>query len=158
MHLDAPVSDPYYWTNSGKQGITFPAGTTHLNGERAIIFARTRKGDSDFQRVRRQQQLVESALAKVLRRGVTALPPLVDFARKWIRTDLRFDQAGAIYALGVSADLDHARRAVLGPRYADPIPGSVNYELRLDKVRALIADWFAPVPASELPAAASTAP
>jgi polyisoprenyl-teichoic acid--peptidoglycan teichoic acid transferase len=157
VQLDAPVRDPYYWTNSGTQGIFFPAGKNHLNGERALIFARTRKGDSDFQRVRRQQQLVEAAVAKVLSRGVAALPPLVDFARNWIRTDLRFDQAGAIFVLGASADLDHARRAVLGPRYADPIPGSVNYQLRLGQVRALIADWFAPVPVSTSAPAASTA-
>jgi LCP family protein required for cell wall assembly len=158
VHLDGPVNDPYYWTNSGTQGIFFPAGKNHLNGERALIFARTRKGDSDFQRVRRQQQLVEAAVAKVLRLGVSALPPLVDFARNWIKTDLRFDQAGAIFELGAAADLAHARRAVLGPRYADPIPGSVNYQLRLDKVRALIADWFAPVPVSTSAPAASTAP
>jgi LCP family protein required for cell wall assembly len=156
--LDAPVSDPYYWTNSGTQGVSFPAGRNHLNGERALIFVRTRKGDSDFQRVRRQQQLVEAAVAKVLRRGVAALPPLTDFATKWIRTDLRFDEAAALFELAASADLDHVRQAVLGPKYADAIPGSVNYQLRMDKVRALIADWFAPVPGSEAAPAASTAP
>jgi LCP family protein required for cell wall assembly len=157
--LDAPVRDPVYWTNEGVQGIFFPAGKNHLNGERALIFARTRKGDSDFQRVRRQQQLVQAVTEKVLKRGIDALPALLTVARRWVISDLRFTQAPAIYELVSKADFDHVRSAVLGPRYADPIPGSVDYELRLDKVRALIAEWFAPVPGSPAAsAAASQAP
>jgi LCP family protein required for cell wall assembly len=154
--LDAPVRDPYYWTNQGTQGISFPAGKNHLNGDRALIFARTRKGDSDFQRVRRQQQLVLATARKVLQRGASALPALVELTRKWVQTDLSFGQAVAIFELVANADLDHVKTDVLGPRYADPIPGTFDYELRMDEVRALIARWFAPVPGS--PASGTGAP
>jgi polyisoprenyl-teichoic acid--peptidoglycan teichoic acid transferase len=148
VYLDAPVRDPIYWTNEGVQGIYFPAGENHLNGERALIFARTRKGDSDFQRVRRQQQLVEATVKKVLSRGLGALPALLEVAQKWIITDVPITRAPAIFGLVATADFANVRRAVLGPKFADPIPGTVDYRLRLDKVRALIADWFAPVAGS----------
>jgi LCP family protein required for cell wall assembly len=159
--LDAAVHDPYYWTNDGVQGVSFAAGKNHLNGERALIFARTRKGDSDFQRVRRQQQLVQAVAEKVLKRGASALPALLDMARKWVITDVGIDKAMALYELVAKADLDHVRRTVLGPKYADKIPGTVDYRLRLDEVRPLIAAWYAPVPGSPLgppPAAPSSSP
>lgn len=144
--LAKPITDPFYWTNDGVQGISFPAGLNHLDGERALIFARTRKGDSDFQRVRRQQMLVLAAAAKVRDQGVAAIPALLALASKWIRTDVPLDQAIAVFELVEGADFGGVRREVLGPGYATKIPGTVNYELNLDKVRALVADWFAPVP------------
>ena len=148
--LDRAVNDPYYWVNGHTRGVRFPAGVNHLNGARALIFARTRKGDSDFQRVRRQQQLVLATAEKVLDRGLSALPALLELGRTWVRTDLPLDQATSIFELIARADLEGARRDVFGPRYATKIPGTVNYELNLEKVRDLIADWFAPVPGSPI--------
>ncbi len=46
--------------------IEFDAGPQTLNGERALQFARTRHGDSDFARVRRQQQVVGGFVSKML--------------------------------------------------------------------------------------------
>jgi polyisoprenyl-teichoic acid--peptidoglycan teichoic acid transferase len=156
--LKKAVRDPVYWTNEGVQGIYFPAGKNHLNGERALIFARTRKGDSDFQRVRRQQQLVEAVAEKVLKRGAEALPALLELVRKWVITDVGVDKAAVIFDLVSKANLAHVRSAVLGPRYANPIPGTVDYQLRLDKVRSLIAAWYAPVPGSPAGPPPSPAP
>src|SRR5215208_6353616 len=62
--LDQPYYDPAYWVNSHTQGWGLPAGTSHLDGNDALIFARSRKGDNDFGRARRQQMLVMAALAK----------------------------------------------------------------------------------------------
>jgi anionic cell wall polymer biosynthesis LytR-Cps2A-Psr (LCP) family protein len=156
--LAEAVRDPVYWTNEGVQGIYFPAGKNHLDGERALIFARTRKGDSDFQRIRRQQQLVQATAEKVAERGISALPALLELAATWVRTDLPLDRALDIFGLVANADETNARTAVLGPKYADKIPDSVNYELRMDEVRALVADWFAPLPGSLLGPPASPAP
>jgi LCP family protein required for cell wall assembly len=148
--LDTTYHDPFYWVNAHTQGVTFPAGVNHLDGARALIFARTRKGDSDFQRVRRQQQLVLAVAEKVLKRGLASVPALLQLGKRWVSTDLPVDQAAAIFELVASADLGHVRQDVFGPRYATKIPGTVNYELDLTKVRALVARWFAPVPGSPL--------
>ena len=55
--------------NNHHQGWGLPAGKSHLNGAQALIFARSRKGDNDFGRARRQQILVAAAMAKVRSRG-----------------------------------------------------------------------------------------
>ena len=67
---------------------TFPKGRNHLDGARALIFARTRKGDNDFERARRQQVLVAAAVEQG--RGKRRLDPaqLLTIGGRWVRTDL----------------------------------------------------------------------
>ncbi len=60
--------------------------------EDALIFARSRKGDSDFGRARRQQVLVMAAVAKVRKRGFDDLPKLIRIAEDAVRTDLPLDR------------------------------------------------------------------
>ena len=67
--LSKAYYDPYYFVNNHHQGWGLPAGKSHLNGAKALIFARSRKGDNDFGRARRQQLLVAAAMAKVRSRG-----------------------------------------------------------------------------------------
>ena len=74
MVLSKSVSDPYYWVTPRSRGVYFPAGRNHLSGDRALIFARTRKGDNDFERARRQQLLFAGAVDAVLERGLKNLP------------------------------------------------------------------------------------
>jgi LCP family protein required for cell wall assembly len=154
--LAKAVHDPDYWVTSHIRGVTFPAGRNHLNGDRALIFARTRKGDNDFERARRQQLLVAAAVSKVRARGLSVLPSLIAIARTWVRTDLSLDQTARLFDLISKADLEHAQKAVLGPRtYATGIPGTTSFQLKLDVVRALIRRWMPPV-ASPQPAPSSS--
>jgi polyisoprenyl-teichoic acid--peptidoglycan teichoic acid transferase len=150
------VHDPDYWVTSHIRGVTFPAGRNHLNGDRALIFARTRKGDNDFERARRQQLLVAAAVAKVRTRGLGDLPTLIGIARTWVRSDLPLDQAPRLFSIVSNADLGHAHKAVLGPRtYATAIGSSTSFQLKLSVVRALIRAWMPPVVA---PTGASASP
>jgi polyisoprenyl-teichoic acid--peptidoglycan teichoic acid transferase len=148
--LDEAVNDPFYWVNAQTQGVHFPAGKNHLDGARALIFARTRQGDSDFQRVRRQQQLVLATAQKVLSRGLDAMPALLTLGEKLVRTDLPLTEAVTIFGLVAAADLEHAQRAVFGPAYATKVPGTSSYELNMTKVGRVMADWFGPLPGSPL--------
>jgi LCP family protein required for cell wall assembly len=59
--VDVPyrIYDPNYPTmNYGTMAITFEPGKQHLNGERALIYARTRHQDDDYRRAERQQQVI----------------------------------------------------------------------------------------------------
>ena len=78
--LDKTIRDPVYWLTPTKRGVTFKAGKNHLNGERALIFARTRKADNDFERARRQQKLVAAAVGSVKKLGLLQLPELISIA------------------------------------------------------------------------------
>ena len=46
--------------------IVLKPGNQHLNGEEALAVARTRKQDNDIERGKRQQQLIEAMIKKLL--------------------------------------------------------------------------------------------
>jgi LCP family protein required for cell wall assembly len=158
--LDHAVSDPYYWVTARQQGVYFPAGTNHLNGARALIFARTRKGDNDYERARRQQLLVAATVAKVRASGPAVLADLVKIGSSLVRTDLPLAQVAEIAAIVKMADVNTTQRVVFGPRtYADGVAGTTDLVLKMDVVRSVIARWMPPIPGSPAnPQAASPAP
>ncbi len=142
--LDAPYYDPEYWVTNKHRGWGLPAGTSHLNAQDALIFARSRKGDSDFGRARRQQMLVMAAVSKVRKGGVGDLPKLLAIARDTVRTDLPLDRAADIFKLVSTVDLTAARNAVFGPKkYADQASGT-DYRLDLAACVKWIAANFPP--------------
>jgi polyisoprenyl-teichoic acid--peptidoglycan teichoic acid transferase len=157
--LDKPYYDPYYWVNPRQRGWGLPAGKNHLNGMNALIFARSRKGDSDFGRARRQQMLVLAAVEKAKRRGIAIVPTLIAIARGTVRTDLPLPQAPALYNLFSKVNLAKVDRAVFGPKsFARKGPGT-DYYLNLDACRAWIKAHFPPpTKPAATPAPATPAP
>jgi LCP family protein required for cell wall assembly len=143
--MDKPYYDRYYWVNNHTRGWGLPAGKSHLNGDEALIFARSRKGDSDFSRAKRQQQLVMAAVSKVRSRGLDDLPKLLDIARNTVRTDLPLDRAADLFALYSTVDLEKAERVVFGPKKFAIRAGGTDYALVLDRCRTWIANHFPPV-------------
>lgn len=74
------IYDPAYPDDAnGTIELHIPAGTQHLNGDLALKYARTRHGDSDFDRADRQQQIVRAALDRALTPSI--LPRLPRIAR-----------------------------------------------------------------------------
>jgi LCP family protein required for cell wall assembly len=145
VRLPKAVNDPYYWVTSSKRGVHFPAGVNHLNGDRALIFARTRKGDNDFERARRQQLLIAGAVDAVRERGVANLPKLLGVAGRFVKTDLPLKAAPLLFEIVAKADVHAAERVVFGPtKWASGGTGS-SFSLRLDVVRHWTATYMAPV-------------
>jgi LCP family protein required for cell wall assembly len=140
--LAKPYRDPYYWVTRRTRGWGLPAGTSHLNGKQALIFARSRKGDNDFGRARRQQQLVMAALAKARSLGPSRLPRLLAVAAKTIRTDLPLSRANDLFKLFSTVNLAKVDRVVFGPRtYATGRAGG-SFALNLTVCRRWIARYF----------------
>jgi LCP family protein required for cell wall assembly len=136
--------DPYYWVNNRTQGWGLPAGKSHLSASEALIFARSRKGDNDFERARRQQLLIMAVVDKVRRQGIDRLPRLLAIARDTVRTDLPLDRAPDIYKVIATTDISGVDRVVFGPRtYADARGGS-SFAPDLAAQRAWIAKHFPP--------------
>lgn len=156
--LEKAYYDPYYWVNNRTRGWGLPKGKSHLNAEDALIFARSRKGDSDFGRARRQQLLVMAAVAKVRKRGIDDLPKLLRIAEDTVRTDLPLERAPELFDLFSSADLGEAKQAIFGPsKYAERA-GGYDYRLKLDACRAWIKKAFPKVrPNGTWPVAAASA-
>jgi anionic cell wall polymer biosynthesis LytR-Cps2A-Psr (LCP) family protein len=83
------VDDRYPTPDYGWTTITIPAGPQHMDGETALIYARTRHTDSDFGRSQRQQQVVQALVAKALRPTTwPRLPAAWAVARTFFITDL----------------------------------------------------------------------
>jgi LCP family protein required for cell wall assembly len=145
VRLSKTVHDPYYWVSPSRQGVTFPAGVNHLTGDRALIFARTRKADNDFARARRQQQLVAAAADAVRERGLKHLPALIGIGQRWVKTDLPLKLAGDVYGIVADAKLAEAKGIVFGPRTWATSRGGTSFSLKLDAVRGWTKEWMAPV-------------
>jgi polyisoprenyl-teichoic acid--peptidoglycan teichoic acid transferase len=142
--LDKPYYDAAYWVNRHTQGWGLPAGTSHLNGDDALIFARSRKGDNDFGRARRQQMLVMAALAKARGLGPSRIPQMLAIAADTVRTDLPLDRANDLFQLFSTVDLGHVDRVVFGPRTYASGSAAGSFALRLDVCREWIRKHFPP--------------
>ena len=165
--LDKPYYDAHYWVTARKEGWGLPAGTSHLGANDALIFARSRKGDNDFGRARRQQILVLAALAKVRSQGVATLPRLLQIAATTIRTDLPLDRAADLFDIISKTDISKINRTVFGPTKFASGSGGTSFQLKLIVCRAWIKANFPAIrpmghwPAASAPAAspaASTTP
>jgi LCP family protein required for cell wall assembly len=159
--LPETIRDSAYWLSPTKRGVVFPAGKNHLNGERALIFARTRKADNDFERARRQQKLIAAAVASVRELGLGDLPELVAIARDYVKTDLPLARAPEIFEIVASAKTKKATGVVFGPRKWASSTGGASFALKIGEVRGWTRKWMAPVkaaPDATSTPAASTAP
>jgi LCP family protein required for cell wall assembly len=78
IDLDVPytINDPLFPDmNYGYDPFYIQAGMQHLDGYTALKYARTRHGDSDFQRAERQQQVILAVRDRVL--NFEMLPQLI---------------------------------------------------------------------------------
>jgi LCP family protein required for cell wall assembly len=76
IDVPSPINDLQYPNmNFGYDPLYIPAGMQHMDGTLALKYARTRHGDSDFQRAQRQQQVMYAVRDKVL--NLDMLPQLI---------------------------------------------------------------------------------
>jgi LCP family protein required for cell wall assembly len=140
------IYDPYYPTDDYRyQVVTFEPGRQKLDGERALQYARTRYGDTDFGRMRRQQQIVSAVREQALQvQSLGALPQVVR-ACSGLSSDLNVLD---LVALGAAAreinQADIALRVIdekLAVPYVAPSGASVLLP-RWDEIRAMVRTSF----------------
>ena len=67
INVENPISDYAYPTEDGGTiAVEFAAGVQHMEGERALIYARTRHADDDYRRAERQQQVISALLGRLI--------------------------------------------------------------------------------------------
>lgn len=142
VDLPAPVVDPLYQVTKRSVGIRFPAGKQRLTPDRALIFVRTREGDTDFDRQRRQQFFLLAAGRQVLSHPAQ-LAGLLSAASN-VSTNLPLAQiADLVTVFGEGPTSVQA--TVLGPRtYERAGTCTCGYALepKLDAMRRLAARYF----------------
>jgi anionic cell wall polymer biosynthesis LytR-Cps2A-Psr (LCP) family protein len=127
----------------GETGLKLKAGLQHLDGKEALAYTRSRHTSSDYDRSRRQQQVIAAAAEKVRSQGLGALPALVELVRKKTLTDIPMLAAPALLELASKADLSTLRSVVLEPeRWARLIPGGYTITPRVIEVQKLFDRIF----------------
>jgi LCP family protein required for cell wall assembly len=142
---DPRPGDPYAYTT-----IHFDAGWQHLDGERALQYARSRMSTTDFDRAKRQQQILLAIREKALSLNlIPKLPGLVATMGSMVKTDMTLAEMGELALLAPQVDLGNIKSVVIqkpmvvGHRTEK---GAAVQLPRWDKIDPVIADLFsAPV-------------
>jgi LCP family protein required for cell wall assembly len=137
------IDDPNYggWKQPGRIGFHLSVGKQTLDGETALAYVRSRKGagNNDFERARRQQQLLIALEHKLTDPAmIPKLPALLDDATRTITTSFPPDRLSEMLAIGRSIDDSKIIRKVLGPPYALRDMTAPDYRLVI--VQKKIAD------------------
>ncbi len=119
IYVEKTINDPTYpGPNYDYDPLYIEAGWHHFDGEMALKYARTRHGNSDFDRAHRQQQVMLAILNQVA--SLKLLPNLAknasqiyDTLQSAIHTNLALDQILALGALTVQVDQENIRFGVI---------------------------------------------
>ncbi|WP_230678555.1 LCP family protein [Lacticaseibacillus zhaodongensis] len=114
------VNVPFSWDDTAHDAGVFTKGPAHLNGKRALQFARMREQDpkGDYGRQLRQQEVIKAIMKKVLSTSTIAnYEPLLNSLKGNLQMNLTFDD---LVAIGSSSKY----RAALGDLKRDQIKGT----------------------------------
>ncbi len=147
--VEKPVVDDAYPTDDyGAIHIEIPAGPQHMDGETALRYARSRHGSSDFDRARRQQQILVALAHCLIEPEVWPhLPAIYQVVMDNVDTDLTtWDLlllAPTIYRVGP----DGIEHRVIGPEMTDPWTtptGGAVLLPRWEAINPLLQELFTP--------------
>jgi LCP family protein required for cell wall assembly len=134
-----------------EQPVRFPAGWNHLNGYRALCYARVRKTSSDFDRARRQQQVLRAMFDRVLTlHGLSKVPELYSQFSNLVETDMTFGDLVPLIPLGTQLASDPSRIEgyVIDTSLAEVwrVPKSGAWVLlpKREELRSFLMDLFSP--------------
>lgn len=100
----------YYSDECGGRYMTFYVGVQHMDGFTALCYARLRKASSDFDRLRRQQELVLAIFSKAISLdALNRIPELYSQFRNLVDTDMGLDPVLPLIPLAVQVAGDRAR-------------------------------------------------
>ena len=157
IDVEETINDPTYPDyNYGYDPLYIEAGWHHFDGEMALKYARTRHGSSDFDRARRQQQVMLALLDRVTsyellpQLGRTA-PQIYETVKSSVSTDMALDQMLALANLATHVNQDDIRLGVIDQTctqpWVTPDGAQVLVPLR-DRMREVRDYVFESVPAT----------
>jgi LCP family protein required for cell wall assembly len=132
IYLDKPFEESFQWAKEGweedeywtikeidgeeKWVFYLPQGKNHLDGQTALYYVRSRYSTNDFDRMRRQQQVLMAIKEKALSLNVLANPVkvynLLDALGKNVRTDMNLTEIGNLINLATNLDIKNIKKRV----------------------------------------------
>ncbi|MEA1904843.1 MAG: LCP family protein, partial [Candidatus Hadarchaeota archaeon] len=127
VEVPEEINDPRYPDGDfGYEPFHISAGHHHMDGELALKYARTRHRGSDFDRIKRQQQVIMAVRDRVMRLGLLPrmLPRLPQLAKSMgdaIQTDMPLNEIWALGQLIREIDRDHIKARTIDQTMTRPI-------------------------------------
>jgi polyisoprenyl-teichoic acid--peptidoglycan teichoic acid transferase len=146
-----PIVDETYPAGTGYlRRIRMPVGVRTMDGQEALIFARSRHGSSDFGRAERQQQVIAAVRAQTDVEAIAAnLPALASTLQDAIKSDFPQGDLPRLLELLGRVDAGNLKTIVFSP----PIYQTVGADERgyiivpdVEKIRRAIIATFAAEP------------
>lgn len=106
VKVDVPYEVYEMDSNDVKGAIHLTPGEQLLSGEEALAFARTRRKDSDLERVKRQQQLMSAILDRAISMNAALnITSLFDAVGDNMTTNLKWNEIKSLSSYALSGDL-----------------------------------------------------
>lgn len=113
VHLDEPFSESVPFEEGS---ISLPAGDNKLSGAKALLYSRARYSSSDFDRARRQQQVLVAVKDKAMNLGILSNPvklvSILDSVGNHVRTDAELWEIKEMAELFRNANTGSMKRKV----------------------------------------------
>ena len=134
---------------------TLPVGYYHMDGGSALWYARSRNNSSDFDRGRRQQQILRAALREARDTGQLAnLPNLWSQGIEIVETNIGFNDMLGLLPIALGLDTSKIESFTLGRGYHTipwTAPDGANVQLpNPDAMIELLNDFYQPPTESQI--------
>jgi LCP family protein required for cell wall assembly len=132
------IVDPSYCVTAyctDREVITFEPGLEHMDGDRALAYARIRYGSSDLQRIERQQQVIRAAVDTALSADLLMPNRAVSIYNKFrdaVDTDVSVFKVPGLALLAKDIPPENITTISLAPAVQDAWVGDAQ---------VLVADW-----------------
>lgn len=145
MYPDPRPGDPYAYKT-----VHFDPGWQHMNGQRALTYARSRMSTSDFDRAKRQQAILIAIRERALSLNIIPkLPSLFATMGHMVKTDMTLDEMLELAMLAPDIDMAGLKQVVLEHPYVKGHRTETGASVQLprwDLIDPAVADLFsAPV-------------
>jgi LCP family protein required for cell wall assembly len=125
--------------------VHFDAGWQHMDGERALQYARSRMSTSDFDRADRQQRILLAIRDKALGLGlIPKLPALFATMGNMVKTDMTLQEMTELALLAPQVDIGNMKQVVIRkPMVYGQKVGEAAVQLpRWDLINEAVSDLF----------------
>jgi LCP family protein required for cell wall assembly len=107
--IDVQVNK-YLHDKCGDTYYTYNPGVHHMDGWKALCYVRMRYRSSDFDRLRREQEVIRAFFNRLVTiHGITKVPQLYDQFNSLIETDITVDDIVSLIPLGIKVASDTSR-------------------------------------------------
>ena len=128
-------------------------GVHHMNGETALRYVRTRRGTSDFDRARRQQQFLKAVWSQFKSPDIILkIPGLWSALSDSYQTDLNLGDVLSLAPIALDLKPQNIRSRYIGANQIEAWTNAEGWQVLLprpDKIQQVVASLYAPPSASE---------